>query len=358
MEAFKETLEECQLVDIGFSGVWFTWEMGNLGVANEKWFKLFPLSILQHLPFSTSDHCPILLNTKKSLSSKRSGKFHFEAWWTMEEDLEKVIWNSWETNEGTLLEKLGKLQICLEEWSRKNRRHKEGLKRNLLKELEVLLEGERNDDTLAKIIDTKIHLNLEIDKDEMYCEQRARQNWLKLGDKNLAYFHICALARRQANTISKLVTGEKTVIEEESEILVEASSFFQNLFKSKGVADSCKVLEGIDRMITLEDNKFLLDHFRKEEIQTALEGMGPTKAPGDFGDFNNTYIVLIPKVPNPTQLVNFRPSSLCTVVYKVVAKAIANQLQNIIDKCINEVQSAFVPGRLITDNVLRNSAYD
>ncbi|KAA3481359.1 reverse transcriptase [Gossypium australe] len=72
----------------------------------------------------------------------------------------------------------------------------------------------------------------------------------------------------------------------------------------------------------------------------------------DFGDFNRIDIVLIPKVPNPTQLVNFRPISLCTVIYKVVAKAIANRLQKIIDKCIDKVQSAFVPGRLITDNVL------
>ncbi|KAA3461725.1 Exo_endo_phos domain-containing protein [Gossypium australe] len=75
MEAFRETLEDCQLVDIGFSGVWFTWERGNLpetnirerldrGVANKRWFKLFPLNILQHLPYSTSDHCPLLLNTK------------------------------------------------------------------------------------------------------------------------------------------------------------------------------------------------------------------------------------------------------------------------------------------------------
>ncbi|KAA3473504.1 Exo_endo_phos domain-containing protein [Gossypium australe] len=30
MEAFRETLEECQLDDIGFSGAWFTWERGNL----------------------------------------------------------------------------------------------------------------------------------------------------------------------------------------------------------------------------------------------------------------------------------------------------------------------------------------
>ncbi|KAA3480861.1 reverse transcriptase [Gossypium australe] len=120
MKAFRETLEECQLTDIGFSGVWFTWEMVYLletnirerldrGVANEKWSKLFPLSILQHLPYSTSDHCPLLLNTKKSILSKGNRKFHFKACWTMEEDLEIVIRDSWEANEGTLLEKLEKL---------------------------------------------------------------------------------------------------------------------------------------------------------------------------------------------------------------------------------------------------------
>ncbi|KAA3463879.1 reverse transcriptase [Gossypium australe] len=373
MKAFRETSEECQLTDIGFSGVWFTWERGNLpetnirerfdrGVANKKWSKLFPLGILQHLPYSTSDHCPLLLTIKKSPLFKENRKFHFEACWTMEEDIEMVIRDSWEANEGMLLKKLGKLQSCLAEWSRQNRKNNEGLKRKLLKDLEVMLEGELNDDSLAKIIDTKIHLNLEIDKDEMFWKQRARQNWLKLGDKNSAFFHRCALARRKANTISKLVMEEERVIEEESDILVEASSFFK-IFSSQ-----------MERKILA----------RKEEIQIALEGMGPTKAPGadgfpalffqrywhivgqdvtdyclgilnnaqDFGDFNNTDIVLIPKVPNPTQLVNFRPISLCTVVYKVVAKAIANRLQKIIDKCIDEVQSAFVPGRLITDNVL------
>lgn len=36
----------------------------------------------------------------------------------------------------------------------------------------------------------------------------------------------------------------------------------------------------------------------------------------------------------------------------MVAKTIANQLQGVIEKCIDEAQSAFVPGRLISDNVL------
>ncbi|KAG8474111.1 hypothetical protein CXB51_033599 [Gossypium anomalum] len=74
MEAFREVLEDCQLMDIGYSGAWFTWERGNLpktnirerldrGVANEKWMNLFPSGGIQHLPYSMSDHCPLLLNT-------------------------------------------------------------------------------------------------------------------------------------------------------------------------------------------------------------------------------------------------------------------------------------------------------
>ncbi|KAA3476871.1 reverse transcriptase [Gossypium australe] len=53
MDAFRDTLEDCQLMDIGYSGSWYTWERGNLpetnirerldrGVANNKWMMLFP----------------------------------------------------------------------------------------------------------------------------------------------------------------------------------------------------------------------------------------------------------------------------------------------------------------------------
>lgn len=30
MEVFRRTLEECQFGDIGFSGAWFTWEIGHV----------------------------------------------------------------------------------------------------------------------------------------------------------------------------------------------------------------------------------------------------------------------------------------------------------------------------------------
>lgn len=39
---------------------------------------------------------------------------------------------------------------------------------------------------------------------------------------------------------------------------------------------------------------------------------------------------------------DFRPVSLCDVVYKIIYKVLANKLKPLISKCISQEQSAFV----------------
>jgi hypothetical protein len=69
-------------------------------------------------------------------------------------------------------------------------------------------------------------------------------------------------------------------------------------------------------------------------------------------EVNDTAIVLIPKKNDPEDIKDFRPISLCNVIFKVVSKCLVNRLRPILDGIISPTQSAFIPGRLITDNVL------
>jgi hypothetical protein len=62
--------------------------------------------------------------------------------------------------------------------------------------------------------------------------------------------------------------------------------------------------------------------------------------------------VLILKTRNPQEMKEYWPISLCNILYKICSKVLAMRMREFLDDIIAEEQSAFVLGRLITDNVL------
>ena len=68
--------------------------------------------------------------------------------------------------------------------------------------------------------------------------------------------------------------------------------------------------------------------------------------------FNSTSITLVPKNQNPNYIKDFRPISCCSVIYKCITKILTNRFQQYMPKLISKNQSAFIPRRRITDNVL------
>lgn len=74
------------------------------------------------------------------------------------------------------------------------------------------------------------------------------------------------------------------------------------------------------------------------------KGMNPS--------INSIHIALISKKNNLELVSEFRLISLWNMVYKLVSKVICNKLKAIMPLIISRMQSAFIPSRLITNNIM------
>ncbi|KAM2008256.1 hypothetical protein ACFX16_003170 [Malus domestica] len=135
----------------------------------------------------------------------------------------------------------------------------------------------------------------------------------------------------------------------------------------------------MDPVVTIDMNEVMCSPIFDIEIKDAMFNMEGAKAPGPDGFqgiffqsywdiiaaevhgivdeclkddgcpsvINFTNIALIPKVPNPKSVSQFRPISLCNYAYKVLYKILANRLKPMLEKIMSPCRNAFIQGRQI-----------
>lgn len=383
---------------MGFAGLPWTYDNKKLGcrnvkvrldrgVATSRWMDRFPDASVLHLTSPCSDHCPLLVSiVQEQRVCRRERQAFYEIMWEREVSLDECIQEAWSHADtkghlGTIHTALKGLMLSLKQWSA----DKFGSVRKKLEELRAMLASLQAAGEDYRIIKVTIsEMNELLYREEMLWLQRSRVSWLKEGDRNTKFFHQRATWRARRNRIKRLKddNGEWCANQQNMEGMV--NDYFRNLYTK----DPCVAPQGIvglfEQCILDDVNADLCKPFSEEEISNALFQIGPLKAPGPDGfparffqrnwgllkedvimavraffadgcmpeGVNDTAIVLIPKVQYPESLKDYRPISLCNVIYKVVSKCLVNRLRPLLDSLISENQSAFIPGRLITDNIL------
>ncbi|GJZ97564.1 aspartic peptidase, partial [Tanacetum coccineum] len=154
-----------------------------------------------------------------------------------------------------------------------------------------------------------------------------------------------------------------------------------------GLSTDCNILneEGLfSNKVPADIASNMVRDVTNDEIKAAMFDIGDDRAPGPDGytsvffkkgwdivgddicnavrdffsnglllkEINHTFLALIPKVSTPLRVNDYRPISCCNVIYKCISKIITNRIMEGIKEVVSDNQSAFIPGRRISDNIL------
>jgi len=224
-----------------------------------------------------------------------------------------------------------------------------------------------------------------LEQEEVLWFQKSREKWIALGDRNTTYFHTSTIIRRRRNRIEALPDDDGRWIQDSQELENLAVSYYRRLYSMDDIDLVVEKLpsEGFSRL-TREELGNLDKQFSAKEVEDSVRSMGKYKAPGPDGfqtvfyqhcwdivgpsvvscvlkffetgqlprEMNDALLVLIAKVEKPEKITQFRPISLCNVLFKTITKAMVMRLKRVMPMLIGPAQASFIPGRLSTDNIV------
>ncbi|XP_050386206.1 uncharacterized protein LOC126802601 [Argentina anserina] len=320
------------MIDMGFQGSKYTWSNNRIkerldrGFCCPAWRILFAEAFIKHLPKTRSDHCPILLQLySNNLVNKNDVPFRFQVMWMNHNMYADFVSSSWNSSSGDLSRKISYLSAALSKW---------------------------NKDVFGHLFHRKRHILARLGGIQKACDRFENHFLLKLEAELIKeYEGICEqenLYWRQNLEIS----GYKKKI---------TVDFFINLFSGHSTEDSRFLIDRLFPAIDQQHMAALSHPITLPEVKQALFSIGALKAPGHDDAFkncsipqglNHTIITLVPKVEGPQHMVNFRPISLCTTIYKVISKIIVARIRPLMMNLISPNQVSYVPGRNISDNIM------
>ena len=198
MQLFRDALDDCSFIDLGYAGFPYTWHKHfadytifkrlDRGLATADWFTRFPGTKIHCLDVTTSDHKPLWI-TPEGIDSNFYKPFRFKQMWPTDEgctNTVEVMWRErvvdlWDTR---VLNKIDKCGRQLTRWSKKCfgsvRRELEN-KCKQLKQVEKVAAW-TGKSTYMKLLEREI--NQLLDKESKMWSQRSRIQWLRDGDRN------------------------------------------------------------------------------------------------------------------------------------------------------------------------------
>ncbi|KAG7584818.1 Ribonuclease H domain [Arabidopsis thaliana x Arabidopsis arenosa] len=288
---------------------------------------------------------------------KRAGIFRFDRKLTEKPEITELVKDAWSLT-GHNQSTIPQLDLCrskIIEWLKVNHANSQLQIKQNQQELETALSSQFPDQVLITSLSKKLEAAYK--EEESYWKQRSRVHWLQEGDRNTAFFHAVTRGRRTLNAFSVIEDDQGTEFFDEDQIADVISQVFKGTFSTNGNSDFHLVEEVIHQKVDTTMNDSLIGHPSAQEIKEAVFSINASKAPGPDGfssKFYQAYWHIIGEDVSREIQAFFESSELNTKHNEthIIAKILTKRIQPILPSLISPHQSAFVPNRAISDNVL------